>query len=932
MPSLPRLTLCVLLATLSLSAVAVPGTSGAVASPAQPTTQLPRSASPTHYDIALRPDIANARFSAVATIQLDVLQPTRVLTMNAAGLAFDSASIRSAAAADAVAAGRIITDDERQTVSLHFARPLAPGSYQLRMAYSGSIGDQAAGLFYLDYDNGGRKQRALYTQFENSEARRMFPGWDEPAYKATFTLEVAVPQGQTAVSNMPVQSDSALPEGGHLLRFATTPRMSTYLLFLAAGDFERATVREGGTELGVVTQRGALPQARFALESSRAVLRDYNDYFGLPYPLPKLDNVAAPGRHQFFSAMENWGAIFTFENAILLDPAISTQADRQQALLVAAHQIAHQWFGDLVTMQWWDDLWLNEGFASWMESRTMQRLHPEWHWELNNIGSREAAMDQDALSSTHPVVQHIDTVEQANQAFDSITYQKGEAVIRMLEDYVGSDAWRAGVRAYVARHAYGNTASDDLWRTMEQAAHKPVTAIAHDFTLQTGVPLIRLADAVCRDGATHLTLTQSEFSKDQPEKALAAGGARGATTWRVPVVAQTLGGARVSTVVSGGRASMTLPGCGAVLLNAGQAGYYRSLYTPGALAALSASFAQLPTIDQLGLLADSWALSQAGLQPASAWLDLADRAAPDTAPQVWSRIASVLVEIQQAYRSAARAPGVPQTPSPAQPLAPPLAPPRAEATPQPAGSQAGAQAESQAAWQARFASYARARLAPVLARLGWDGPADEAAQDANQRAELIGALSALNDPGLIAEARRRFASGQMPPALRRAILGVVADHADAADWDRLHAMARAETSAMTRSDLYDLLGASDDPALAQRALQLALTEEPGATSSATLISRVAVKHPDQAFDFALAHRTEVEAKVDATSRSRYFPQLGSLSADPAMVAKLQAYGRAYLPPENRGEVYAAVAAVQYRVKNGAARLPEVSAWLAAHQR
>jgi len=892
--SLPRLTLCVLLAALGLPAVAAPAASTANAI-GLPTTQLPRSASPTHYDIALRPDMANARFSAVATITLDVLQPTRVLTMNAAGLAFDRASIHTAtAAADEITATRIVGNEEQQTVSLHFARPLAPGGYQLRIAYRGAIGDQAAGLFYLDYDNGGRKQRALYTQFENSEARRMFPGWDEPAYKATFALEVAVPAGQTAVSNMPLQSDSALPDGGRLLRFATTPRMSTYLLFLAAGDFERATVREGGTELGVVTQRGALPQARFALDASRAVLRDYNDYFGLPYPLPKLDNVAAPGRHQFFSAMENWGAIFTFENAILLDPAISTQADRQQALLVAAHEIAHQWFGDLVTMRWWDDLWLNEGFASWMESRTMQRLHPEWHWELNNIGSREAAMDQDALSSSHPVVQHIATVEQANQAFDSITYQKGEAVIRMLEDYVGSEAWRDGVRAYLGRHAYGNTVSDDLWRAMEQAAHKPVTAIAHDFTLQTGVPLIRLADVACRDGATHLTLTQSEFSKDQPAKAQAAGATQGAlkgTHWRVPVVAQTLGGARVSTVVAGGRASVSLPGCGAVLLNAGQAGYYRSLYTPGALAALSASFAQLPTLDQLGLLADSWALSQAGLQPASAWLDLADRARPDAAPQVWSRIGGVLVEIQQAYRNTA-------------------------------------QTEA----QARFARYARGRLAPVLARLGWDAAPDVAAQDANLRAELIAALSALNDPGLITEARRRFVEGQMPPTLRRAILGVVAEHADAADWDRLHALARAETSAMTRSELYDLLGASDDPALARRALQLALTEEPGATSSATLISRVAVKHPDLAFDFALAHRTEVEAKVDPTSRSRYFPQLGSLSADPAMVAKLQAYGRSYLPPESRGDVHAAVAAVQYRVKNGAARLPEIGAWLAAHER
>jgi len=876
------------------------------------TTQLPRSASPTHYAIAITPDVANARFSASVAITLEVKQPTSVLTMNAAGLAFERAAISAIAAggagsADGAAqaggasradggasagpapqqASRIVLDADEQTVSFHFARPLAPGSYRLQADYSGTIGDQAAGLFYLDYENGGATRRALYTQFENSEARRMFPCWDEPAYKATFALEITAPAGQMAVSNMPLQSAAALDDGRQLLRFAATPRMSTYLLFLALGDFERASVTEGGTELGVVTQRGALPQARFALDASRAVLRDYNDYFGIPYPLPKLDNVAAPGRHQFFSAMENWGAIFTFENAILLDPAISTQADRQQSFLVAAHEIAHQWFGNLVTMQWWDDLWLNEGFASWMESRTMQRLHPEWHWELNGIASREAAMEQDALTTTHPVVQHIATVEQANQAFDSITYQKGEAVIRMLENYVGGEAWRGGVRAYLGQHAYGNTVSDDLWRSMEQAAHKPVMAIAHDFTLQPGVPLIRVADAVCKDGATTLTLTQTEFSKEKPEL---AGAARG-RNWRVPVVAQTVGGTRVSAVVAGGRASMTLPGCGAVLLNAGQAGYYRTLYRAPAFAALGASFGRLEPIDQLGLLADSWALSQAGLQPAGAWLDLAESAAPDAAPQLWSRIAAVLGDIHQAYRGKTLAQAAPR--------------------------------------RERFARYARARLSPVLARLGWDGAADEAAQDANLRADLIGALSALDDPDVIAEARRRFADGEMPASLRRAILGVVAEHAGAADWERLHAMAKGESSAMARSELYDLLGASEDTELARRALLLALGEEPGATNSATLIARVSLKHPDLAFDFALAHRVEVEAKVDATSRSRYFPQLGSQSSDPAMVGKLQSYGRKYLPPENRGEVRAAVAAVEYRIKAGGARLPEIDAWLAA---
>ena len=218
---------------------------------------------------------------------------------------------------------------------------------------------------------------------------------------------------------------------------------------------------------------------------------------------------------------------------MLLDPTISTQSDKQGVFTVAAHEIAHQWFGDLVTMRWWDDLWLNEGFASWMASRTTQRLHPEWNAILGTVNVRERAMNRDAIATTHPVVQKVETVEQAAQAFDAISYSKGESVIRMLEGYVGEDAWRQGVRSYMKAHAYGNTASDDLWRAVEAAAGQPITAIAHDFTLQPGVPMIRVESATCRDGKTTLQLTQGEFSRDNPNKKPLA--------WRVPVTAQAAG-------------------------------------------------------------------------------------------------------------------------------------------------------------------------------------------------------------------------------------------------------------------------------------------------------------------------------------------------------------------------------------------------------
>ncbi|NVM79809.1 aminopeptidase N [Duganella sp. SG902] len=850
----------------------------------QVTTQLPRGVAPTHYAVSLTPDAANGAFSASVTIALEVKQPTSSLTLNAADLKFSAAAISAGPGKPAQAASKIEVDARNQTATFHFAEALKPGSHQLKLDYTGVIGNQPYGLFSLDYDNGGAKKRALYTQFEAADARRMIPSWDEPSYKATFALEATIPAGQTAISNMPVSATTKLADGRELVRFATSPKMSTYLLFFGLGEFDRATAMQDGVELGVVTQKGALAQAQFALDTSRAVLKEYNDYFGVKYPLPKLDNIAAPGRSQSFGAMENWGAIFTFEFGMLLDPRTATQSDKETTFVFAAHEIAHQWFGDLVTMAWWDDLWLNEGFASWMESRTTNRLHPEWNWSLRAVGTRETAMERDALATTHPVVQRITSVDQASQAFDDITYQKGESVIRMLENYVGEDAWRAGVRSYMARHAYANTASNDLWREIEKAAHKPITAIAHDFTLQPGVPLIRVADAACRNGKTSVQLTQGEYSKDQENKQ--------PLRWRVPVVARTVGGAAARTVVNGGKASLTLPGCGAVLVNAGQGGYYRVQYAPKAFAALAEGFAALPAIDQLGLLADSWALGLSGQAPAAGFLELTSRTPLDAAPEVWEKIAQVLAGLHDHY-------------------------------------------EGKQEQRAALERYARARLAPVLARIGWQAARDEAAPVANLRETLIEALGKMGDPDVIAEARRRYAAsatdaGALPAALRRPVLAVIAASADAATWEQLHAAAKAEQSNMTRIELYQLLASARDKALARRALDLALTDEPGATLSAAMISGVAVRHPDLAFDFAQAHYAEVEGKVEGGSRSRYFPALGKHSADPAMIGKLQAYAGKHLAAEARGDARTAIAAVEYRIKVRNKRLPQIDAWLARH--
>jgi aminopeptidase N len=862
------------------SAIAAPTTKPA-ASPtfASVTTQLPRNVRPSHYDVAFTPDADKMSFVASVKIAIEVVEPTSVVTLQAADLTFDKASIAG------IGAAKIKVDDEAQTATFTFDKPLARGKYVLAIDYAGKIYTQAAGLFALDYETETGKKRAIYTQFENSDFRRFVPSWDEPFYKATFSVEATVPTGQLALGNMPIEKSTDLGGGKTLVKFATSPKMSTYLLFFGLGEFERATVKSAGVNIGVVAKTGDTGKADFALKSAADLLPWYNDYFGTPYPLPALDNVAAPGRSQFFSAMENWGAIFTFEYAMLLDPKISTQADAQRVFTTVAHEMAHQWFGDLVTMAWWDDLWLNEGFASWMESRATEHFHPEWNAALTAVGSREYAMSMDALQTTHPVVQHVETVEQASQAFDAITYQTGEAVIRMLEAYVGPDAWRAGVRTYMKKHAHGNTVSDDLWREIEAAAGKPITDIAHDFTLQPGVPLITVTNSTCAAGKTTLTLTQGEFSKDVQGKT--------PLTWRTPVTVKAVGGDEAKTLVVGGKGSVTVQGCGPVIVNAGQSGYFRTLYGPARFAGVAQSFAKLPSIDQLGVMSDAWSMGLSGYQPATDFLDLAKATPADAQPQVLSKIASVFNAIDGYY-------------------------------------------EGMPAERAAFRKMAQARLSPLLVNVGWQPKAGELDTVAILRGELITALGGLGDASVIAEANRRFAADKTDPAaipgpLRKAILGVVAQNADAATWDALHAQAQAEKSPLIRQQLYTLLATAQDEALASKALDLALTPEPGETLSSTMISRVASNHPDMTFDWAVAHKDAVNGKVDSSSRTRFIPGLGAGSSDPAMAGKIRAYAAANLAEGSRKDAEKSAASVSNRVQIRQNRLPAITAWVAKTQ-
>ena len=844
------------------------------------TTQLPRGAAPSHYAITVTPDAPNLKFTGKVTIDIVLSQPLPALVLNAADLTISDVRLTPAKGKAVKGSARI--DAAAQTATLNFGKPLQPGNYKVDIVYAGVINTQANGLFALDYtDNAGKAKRALFTQFEAPDARRFVPSFDEPSYKATFDLTAIVPTGELAVSNMPVRASKDMGGGKTQVTFGTSPKMSSYLLFFGLGELERATKMAGATEVGVITGKGNTGKAQLALDASAAILPWFNDYFGVPFPLPKLDNVAGPGQSQFFSAMENWGAIFTFERALLVDPRFTSEETKRTIYEIVAHEMAHQWFGDLVTMAWWDDLWLNEGFASWMATKVTDKLNPDWEMLLTRVEGRERAMGLDALATTHPVVQKINTVEEVNQAFDAITYQKGEAVITMLEGYAGEDVWRSGIRSYMKAHAYGNTVTDDLWKAVEGAGATGLVAIAHDFTSKPGIPLVKVDSAKCSGGNMTLRLSQGEFSRDRKDKA--------PLSWNVPVKAQVLGG-QAQRLILNGQGQMTLPGCGAYVINAGQTGYYRSLYPQANVKALAKDFTRLSSIDQTGLLADNFQLGLGGYQPIGLALDLIDAVPAAASPAVLAEVPGYL-------------------------------------------SSAYTMLEGDKAAQAKVAAYASRKLTPMLANIGYDAKAGEGPQVPVLRSALVAALGSMGDNAVVGEANRRFAALASDPAaldgpLRNTWLRIIAQNADAATWDRLRAMANGAKTDLEKSATFALLGAAKDEALARKALDLALTDEPGKTTSAAIISQVGGEHPMLAVDYVLAHRQQYEALIDVSARSQAIARLGGGSADPAMATKLDSYASQHLTPESRKVVDRSISAIKTRIETRARLKPALISWFA----
>ncbi len=836
---------------LSTAAHAVPG-------------RLPTGVVPLAYDIHVEPDATRLTFAGSETIAINITLPTKTITLNAADIAISRVML------DGTIAATVTLNPDAQTATFAFAKPLKTGTHSLSLSYTGKIFQSATGIFAIDYDNvDGTRDRMLATQFEAPDARRFAPMWDEPGIKTPFTLTAISPAGQTAFSNMPVASKTTNAAGKTVWTFAQTPRMSSYLLFLGMGNVERKTVMEGNVEIGIITRKGVVDQGDYALASAKRILAHYNDYFGTPYPLPKMDMIAGPGSSQFFSAMENWGAIFYFERILLIDPKLATEGHKQDIFGVVAHEMAHQWFGDLVTMKWWDDLWLNEGFASWMASKAGDDLNPEWGALTQSLASdRQGAIVRDARVTTHPIIQHVETVDQISQAFDDITYRKGEAVIRMLEGAVGPDKFRAGVRSYMAKYKYSNTVTDDLWAEVARASGTPVKPMMDSFTKQGGVPLIRVDKAACVNAVQSFTMTQGRFGLDAPSKA--------ATTWRVPVNVGTSGGNAPDrrVIVSGVRPVTVSAGdCGISVVNRGQSAYFRTLYPAAYFDTLRGRFAELTTDDQVGLVADSYGLANSDDAPIERYLSLVSGVSPDASPLVWSVIASQMSGIDRVLTDAPE--------------------------------------------QAAFRVKARALLAPVFAKVGWAEKPGEASLITLLREALIPTLGGFDDPAMTAQATsyalQSFSDPQaLPGSIRLPALSIFAYTADATRWAMLHDKARTENSPVAKLIYYRNLGAVRDPALAQKALDLTLTDEVPLPMRGNIIQSVAGEHPALAFDWAVAHADRINAMLETSTRSAFIVSLPSGSGDPAVAARVTAYAAKALAAGSRKPAETTVSLINYR--------------------
>jgi len=809
--------------------------------------KLPKDVVPKHYALRIVPAATYDRFDAEALIDIEVARPVRAIVVNAAELSFKSVRLRAGTGDETNLTPSF--DPQLETVTLTpAAAPIAPGSYRLGIEYSGKIGKHPQGLYQIAYKEReeGRlvEKLMLATQMEPVQARRLFPGWDEPVFRASFEIVAVIDASLTAVSNMPQSRVELRPDGRKEVSFARSVPMPTYLVGLFVGEMDLLEDSVDGIRLGIHTVKGKRERARYAMEATKELLHYYNDYFGEAYPLVKLDQIALPGG--IGGAMENWGAIAYNEGRFLYDPGGDSLRQKQGVYGIIAHEIAHQWFGNLVTMAWWDNLWLNEGFASWMAGKASARFNPRWGTPLRDALWKDQALSEDARRTTHPIQTPVENDARAMDVFDAVTYAKGAAVLRMLEGYLGEDVFRAGVRGYVRAHRFSNTTTADFWHHLSGASRQDIGKLVAGWTEQPGYPVVKVLQR-CENGAAVVTLAQERFTLNDPKAP--------ALTWNVPVILADEAGTRRTALLERDPQELRFGRCGAMLANAGDTGYYRSQYDERNFRLLVPALKRLPASDRLRLLSDTFALVQAGRVDATRYLALVENLGAETDRTIWDHVTGSLRFLSDLIDS----PGD----------------------------------------QAVFDRYVVRLLDTPFASVGWDARPGEPADAALVRRSLIEALGRAGHEAVVREAQSRFAARAGKPidaAIRPAVLNVVGRYAGEATYEALLQRMRGAIDMTDKWEAQAALRQVRDPSLLRRLMELMLTDELPPSDAVFNLTHIGDDNGrvELGWQFVLEHLPAILAKASPRGRPHVLPDAASAFNDAARADELIALTRLHL--------------------------------------
>ena len=763
--------------------------------------RLPSIVVPSHYRITLAPDLAEATFSGSVEIEVEVGQSTGQIQLNSADLQISSAWVLDAIGARTDASG-IEHDVDMERVTLGFSSELSPGPYTIGADFTGILNDQLHGFYRSTFtDDDGIEHTIATTQFESTHARRAFPCFDEPAFKASFGVTLDVPEGEFVVSNGPIVSETGLGNDLKRVLFEDTMVMSTYLVAFIVGPFEATDpVDVDGVPLRIIHPVGKGHLTDYSLEAGAFALGFFAKYYGIPYPGQKLDMVAVPDFA--FGAMENLGCITYREVLLLVDKSRSTEPELLRVADVIAHEIAHMWFGDLVTMEWWNGIWLNEAFATFMATMSSDNFNREWsRWNQFSL-ERSMAFDVDSLANTRPIEIEVNSPVDAEGMFDLLTYEKGGSVLRMLQQFLGEDEFRDGISYYLNKHKYKNTETNDLWDAIEHMTQQPARRIMDSWIFQRGYPLV--SASISEDGST-ITLEQDRFLYTESEMA-------DTTIWSVPVVLKVGSGAGVSEIrylleEKSAEVKLDSPADWAAL-NAGGSGFFRSRYSSEMLTALSGSmFENLTPIERYGLVDDTWSSVMAGRTSASDFLAFARSFQEETDLDVWTVLSGCLAGLEKLVEGEAKE---------------------------------------------QYRAAVRDLAQPALDRLGWEPGDGDSSRDLELRALFIRLLANVGDDGLaqknagdLHDSYLRDA-GSVEPNIAAAATGVVASKGGAAEYEVFLAKHRDPATPQEERRYQSALSAFPGEAEMKRTLDMSLSGEVR-TQDAPYLLAVCMRNREQGY-------------------------------------------------------------------------------------